>query len=236
VRLDEQVMGVLTIGAAEADFFDPGVIEVLVEASHDLALGIRVARAEVERSQASEQLRLHRDRLEDLVSERTAAGRGQGGGRGGQPGQERLPGQHEPRDPHPDERHHRPHPPDGARSVRGVQRERLRKVDQAAQHLLQVINDILDLSKIEAGKMQLEHIEFSRDALLSGAWPWSANRPGPRAWSWCWTPTTCPPHARRPQAPGPGPHQPAGQRRQVHRTGLGAPGRHLLAEKASGCS
>jgi signal transduction histidine kinase len=73
VLLDERVMGVLTIGAAEADFFDTGVIEVLVEASHDLALGIRVARAEVERRQASEQLRLHRDRLEDLVSERTAA-------------------------------------------------------------------------------------------------------------------------------------------------------------------
>jgi signal transduction histidine kinase len=71
--LDERVMGVLTIGAAEADFFDAGVIEVLVEASHDLALGIRVARAEVERHQATEQLRLHRDRLEDLVSERTEA-------------------------------------------------------------------------------------------------------------------------------------------------------------------
>ena len=32
---------------------------------------------------------------------------GQGGRRGGQPGQERVPGQHEPRDPHADERHHR---------------------------------------------------------------------------------------------------------------------------------
>ena len=30
-----------------------------------------------------------------------------GGGRGGQPGQEHLPGGHESRDPHPDERHHR---------------------------------------------------------------------------------------------------------------------------------
>ena len=34
-------------------------------------------------------------------------GAGQGARRGGQPGQERVPGQHEPRDPHADERHHR---------------------------------------------------------------------------------------------------------------------------------
>jgi len=50
-----------------------------------------------------------------------------------------------------------------------LQRERLRKVDDAARHLLQVINDILDLSKIEAGKMSLANVEFSRDKLLSGA-------------------------------------------------------------------
>jgi two-component system sensor histidine kinase/response regulator len=48
-----------------------------------------------------------------------------------------------------------------------VQRERLTKVDGAAQHLLHVINDILDLSKIEAGKMELEDAEFSRDELMS---------------------------------------------------------------------
>jgi PAS domain S-box-containing protein len=47
------------------------------------------------------------------------------------------------------------------------QRERLGKVDDAAKHLLQVINDILDLSKIEAGKVVLEDADFDLDGLLS---------------------------------------------------------------------
>ncbi|WP_051244709.1 hybrid sensor histidine kinase/response regulator [Azohydromonas australica] len=47
------------------------------------------------------------------------------------------------------------------------QRHRLQQVEQAAQHLLQVLNDILDLSKIEAGKMTLEEVEFGLDAVLS---------------------------------------------------------------------
>ena len=50
-----------------------------------------------------------------------------------------------------------------------VLRERLGKVDGAAHHLLQIINDVLDLSKIEAGKMVLEDEEFSIDALMGGA-------------------------------------------------------------------
>ena len=48
-----------------------------------------------------------------------------------------------------------------------TQRDRLDKIANAAQHLLQVINDILDISKIEAGKLALDDVEFSLDELLS---------------------------------------------------------------------
>ena len=48
------------------------------------------------------------------------------------------------------------------------QLDRLNKIDAAAAHLLELINNILDLSKIEANKMTLEEADFSLFSVFDG--------------------------------------------------------------------
>jgi signal transduction histidine kinase/ActR/RegA family two-component response regulator len=50
-----------------------------------------------------------------------------------------------------------------------VQRDRLGVVHQSGEALLAILNDILDLAKIEAGKLELEEIEFDLEEIARGA-------------------------------------------------------------------
>jgi PAS domain S-box-containing protein len=47
------------------------------------------------------------------------------------------------------------------------QRDYVEKAHGSARNLLQILNDILDVSKIEAGHLELEHVEFELDTVLS---------------------------------------------------------------------
>ncbi|WP_162249877.1 response regulator [Massilia sp. Root351] len=46
------------------------------------------------------------------------------------------------------------------------QRDYLEKIRFAGEHVLGIIDDILDISKIEAGKMDLQHVDFSLDQVV----------------------------------------------------------------------
>lgn len=46
------------------------------------------------------------------------------------------------------------------------QLDRINRIDSAAGHLLSILNDILDLSKIEADRLELEQADFHLDAIL----------------------------------------------------------------------
>ncbi len=50
-----------------------------------------------------------------------------------------------------------------------TQRERLEVIRESGESLLAILNDLLDLSKIEAGKLELEDVEFDIGQLARGA-------------------------------------------------------------------
>jgi signal transduction histidine kinase len=56
-----------------------------------------------------------------------------------------------------------------AGSVTDDQKEYLKDIWESGKHLLRLINDVLDLSKVEAGKMEIELSEFNLKELIDGS-------------------------------------------------------------------
>jgi signal transduction histidine kinase len=65
--------------------------------------------------------------------------------------------------------------------VNAKQEEYLKDIHASGQHLLSLINDILDLSKIEAGRMELDLTEFDLPAAIENALMLVRERAGRRA-------------------------------------------------------
>jgi signal transduction histidine kinase/CheY-like chemotaxis protein len=55
-----------------------------------------------------------------------------------------------------------------AEELSGVQRERLKVIRRSSENLLAVLNDLLDLSKIEASALELEIVDFDLEHLIRG--------------------------------------------------------------------
>ncbi len=96
----------------------------------------------------------------------------------------------------------------------------------AGENLLNIINDILDLSKVEAGQITLENIDFDLRELVEKVCEVMALRAHEKGIE-----LACRHHAgsagpsgRRPRAVAPGAHQSGGQCHQIHRTGRSCPG------------
>ena len=76
------------------------------------------------------------------------------------------------------------------------QAERLNHVQQAAHHLLEIINNILDLSKIEAGMFSLSEEDFDLPALLQRVVDLVENKAQEKGLSLELDASGCPPHLR----------------------------------------
>lgn len=136
---DKLTIGAITIYSAKAHAFGVQEVKLLEELAGNMAFGIQMLRSQLERDSARAATQAKSVFLSNMSHEiRTPLN--------GILGMVHLLRRE---------------------GVTEKQAARLDTISTSADHLLSVINDILDLSKIEAGKLAIEHIQLSVDAILA---------------------------------------------------------------------
>ncbi|WIM04934.1 MAG: ATP-binding protein [Candidatus Nitricoxidivorans perseverans] len=141
LRVGGKTLGVLSIFAAETDAFGPEEVELLAETADDLAYGIASLRSRARVEHAEEANQMKSEFLASMSHElRTPLNAIVGFSELMKDG---LVGEMTPK-----------------------QKEYVEDIFYSGEHLLSLINDILDLSKVEAGKMELQPEPVSLPSLL----------------------------------------------------------------------
>ncbi len=165
LRQGDSVFGALAIYAEEPEAFDSAEVELLAELSDNLAHGILSLRARNERADALAALERARLELEERVRERTAE---LVKAKDAAESADRLKStflatmSHELRTPLNSIIGFTGIVSQGmAGPLNAEQAKQLNIVKNSARHLLDLINDVLDISKIEAGQLEIQCEKFS---------------------------------------------------------------------------
>ncbi len=166
-----QVVGVLTVYAAELNFFQEEIVTLLDEMTVDLAFALEAIEQEEQRRRAEAEVRRLNQALERRIEERTAElaeanrcleERNVELARVSRLKTNFLSGMsHELRTPlNAITGFSELLAEENAGALNDKQRRFLAHIQKGSQHLLELINEVLDLSKIEAGHADLHHEVF----------------------------------------------------------------------------
>ena len=168
VRRGGRVVGALSIYAGEPEAFDEETSRLLVDLAANVSFALDNFDRDAARAQAQQALSTHRQALEETVAQRTrqlaeASQRAEAANVAKSAFLANM--SHEIRTPlnamigmaHLIHRE----------ALSPQQSDRLVKLEAAAEHLLEVLNAILDLSKIEAGKLTLDALPLRVETLVA---------------------------------------------------------------------